>query len=173
MINKFKYFDDPLKNAEFIDEEECQSCGASSHCLEGEYFDLDEEVISVCLDCLQQGVIKVNIPKYIKDRIADIGKEEKVAELEKTPPVPWIQYNDWPVCCNDFTKYLGEWDRSDFEKHSNDGDGLNYLLNILDQSSKEKIESVQVFWEDIGHHTAIFVFECLRCSKKIAIPQSY
>jgi uncharacterized protein CbrC (UPF0167 family) len=173
MTYNFKYFDDPLKNAEFIDEEECQSCGASNHCLEGEYFDLDEEVISVCLDCLQQGIIKVNIPNYIKERVVDLGKEEKVAELEKTPPVPWIQYNDWPVCCNDFTKYIGEWDRSVFEKHSNDGDGLNYLLNILEQSSKEKIKNVKVFWEDIGHYTAIFVFECLHCSKKIAIPQSY
>ncbi|API94380.1 hypothetical protein BKP57_20600 [Virgibacillus sp. 6R] len=84
-----------------------------------------------------------------------------------------MQYNDWPVCCGDYTKYIGEWEREDFEKNSKDGNGLNYLLSILDQSTKDKIENVNNFWEDIGQYTAIFVFECLNCSKRIAVPQSY
>ncbi|RFA31858.1 hypothetical protein CAI16_19655 [Virgibacillus dokdonensis] len=172
MEYKFKYFENPLENAEFTGEA-CQSCGKNEKCLEGEYFDLDDEVDSVCLNCLRLGKVKVNIPNYIKDRITGQGKEEKVAELEKTPPVPWIQYNDWPVCCGDYTKYIGEWEREDFEKNSKDGDGLNYLLSILDQSTKDKIENENIFWEDIGHYTAIFVFECLNCSDRIAVPQSY
>lgn len=173
MTYKFKYFEDPFKDAEFIDEEECQSCGSRKHCLEGEYFDFEEEVISVCLDCLMEGKLRVNIPDYIKDRVTGKEKEEKVSELEKTPPIPWIQYNDWPVCCNDFAKYLGEWNREDFNNQSEDGNGLSYLLSILDQSMKGVIVDSQIFWEDIGNYTAIFVFECLCCSKRIAIPQSY
>ncbi|AZK48807.1 CbrC family protein [Paenibacillus lentus] len=92
---------------------------------------------------------------------------------KKTPSVPWIQYNDWPICCNDYAKYLGEWKREYLEKQSDDGNGLNYLLSILEQLSKGKIENVDAFWEDIGHYTAIYVFECLDCSKRNAIPQSY
>ena len=26
--------------------------------------------------------------------------EVKTDELSLTPPVPWTQYNEWPVCCD-------------------------------------------------------------------------
>lgn len=173
----FKYFENPLKNAVFT-EEECQSCGTDKYCLEGEYFDHGDDIVSVCINCLSQGKIKVSIPQYIRERIGnelgnDHEKELKIDELERTPPVPWIQFNDWPVCCGDFSKYVGEWKQDDFVKESDDGNGLTYLLQILEDSSKEKIVNPEAFWEDVGQYTAIFVFECIDCSKRIAVPQSY
>lgn len=172
MRYKFKYFNNVMKHAEFTDGENCQSCNSSEYCLEGIYFDQDE-VTSVCLECLQDGIIKVNIPNYVLDRMNGPGKESKIKELEKTPPVPWVQYNDWPVCCNDFTKYLGEWEKRECDTFSNNGDGLNYLLSILEPSSKQKIQDVAIFWESIGNFIILFVFECLHCMSKVAIPQSY
>jgi hypothetical protein len=28
--------------------------------------------------------------------------------LAHTPPVPWLQNNEWPICSDDFAVYLGE-----------------------------------------------------------------
>lgn len=168
----FKYFDNPLENAEFIDEK-CQSCGSEENCLEGVYFNEHDDVVSVCLSCLKEGLIRVDIPDYIRKEIKGSDKFDKIDELERTPPVPWIQYNEWPVCCNDFTKYIGEWGRGRLIKESQDGNGLNYLLSILLQDIKERIVNEKNFWSEIGNLIAIYVFECQTCSKRIAVSQSY
>jgi uncharacterized protein CbrC (UPF0167 family) len=186
-IQQYKYFDNVLKNGEFTDER-CQVCATKENCLEGEYFDQDYDVISVCLECLNKGLITVNIPQFIKDRIYSQiennlhGKSKENIEkttnvliemLSKTPPVPWVQYNDWPVCCNDFARYLGEWNKDDIINKAPDGDGKKYLLSILDDFTKSKVDNIDILWEDIGKYTAVFAFECIECSKKIAICQSY
>jgi uncharacterized protein CbrC (UPF0167 family) len=183
----FKYFSNPLKNAEFTDEK-CQSCGSDEYCLEGVYFDKGDEVTSVCLDCLKKGIVTVDIPEFIQERIKSHlhetfpSKDEKeiellyhslLRELERTPPVPWIQYNDWPVCCGDFMQYIGEWKREDFNNAAEDRNGKNFIISILDDFTKSKIDDVDVFWNDIGEYTAVFVFKCLQCDKLTAIAQSY
>ncbi|MCK4261153.1 MAG: CbrC family protein [Halanaerobiales bacterium] len=186
-ISQYKYFDNVLKNAEFT-EEKCQVCSTEKKCLEGEYFDQGSEVTSVCLECLNKGMITVDIPQFIKDRIylhiegnlVSKSKEEieklstqLIETLSKTPPVPWIQYNDWPVCCCNFAKYLGEWNREDINNNSTDGDGKKYLMSILDDFTKSKVDDIDILWDDIGQYTAVFVFECIECSKRIAVCQSY
>lgn len=144
-ILQYKYLGNVLKNAEYT-EEKCQICSSENNCLEGEYFDLGSDVTSVCLECLNKGIVTVDIPEFISDRIYShledklVLKSKEVIEkmtnqlietLGKTPPVPWIQYNDWPVCCCDFTKYLGEWSRADINNNSIDGDGKKYLMSIF------------------------------------------
>jgi uncharacterized protein CbrC (UPF0167 family) len=182
----FRYFDDLLANAEFTDSP-CESCGSEVNCLDGIYFDepdFDRE--SICIECLVEGKVKVQINHYLieklKEHIANTypNKEEarkiahfQVTELEKTPPVPWIQQNDWVVCCGEFAKYIGEWEQEKFNVSSTDGNGLEHLMSILEKDYRDRIEDVTFFWEDIGNDTAVYVFECLRCSKKIAIWQSY
>lgn len=186
MLN-FKYFDDVIKNAEYSDDK-CEICGSDEYCLEGEYFDHEEDIISVCIDCLRKGKVTVNIPDFIKERLYKNLKENEtgldetklkqklkscVQELEKTPPVPWIQYNDWPVCCGEFARYMGEWDQDEINDNAPYGNGKEYIMNILDEFSKSKIDDIDEFWDDIGIDTSIFIFKCINCSKLIAICQSY
>jgi uncharacterized protein CbrC (UPF0167 family) len=171
MTIKFKYFSNPLKYAEFTDVK-CQSCGTTQNCLEGEYFDRGDDVVSVCLNCLNQGVIVVDLPEYIKDRIHQ-DKTEKLTRLERTPPVPWIQYNDWPVCCDDFMCYIGEWEQKEFDENSENGNGKEYLISLLDENIKNRVDDINVLWDDLGEYTALFVFECIHCKRKKGIPQSY
>jgi uncharacterized protein CbrC (UPF0167 family) len=172
----FKYFDDPHSNAEFTDHV-CQVCGSKEHCLEGEYFDRGDEVVSVCLSCLQQGKVTVNIPDFIKRKIESVqdSKEtiKSIDALSKTPPVPWIQYNDWAVCCGEFGRYIGEWSADKLMQQSQDGDGMMYLMSILDEFSAEKVQNPELFWQTVGRNTSIFMFECLSCNKRIAVAQSY
>lgn len=185
IMKKFKYVEEPLKNAE-MENGNCQICGEDKLCLEGIYFDNDDEVELVCLDCLQSGKIKVNIPSFLEERIYshlfDLYPQYKKSEIEikaKTlseelsinPPVPWIQYNDWAVCCGDFAKYIGEWNKEDILKKSSNG--KEYIMDILDDFSKKKVEDIDAFWDDIGESTVIFVFKCIKCSKLIAVSQAY
>jgi uncharacterized protein CbrC (UPF0167 family) len=175
-IPAFKYFHNPLHNAAFTDKE-CQFCGSHEYCLEGVYFDRGDEVESVCLSCLQAGDVTVNLPDYVIQKIASVQDENSANEstetLRRTPPVPWIQYNDWVVCCGDFGRYIGEWDRDKLIQESPDGDGMKYLISLLDEFSLIRVQNSERLWKSIGVDTAVFVFECLTCGKRKAVVQSY
>lgn len=183
----FKYFDNVIKNAEYTNDK-CQICGTNKYCLEGVYFDSEEDIISVCIECLRKGKKTVNIPDLIQERLYRELKENQegldkiklkqkldsyVEELKITPPVPWIQYNDWPVCCSDFARYMGEWDKEQINDNAPDGNGKKYIMTILDEFSKSKIDDIDVFWDDIGIYTEIFIFKCINCSKYVTICQNY
>lgn len=183
----FKYFRNVKNNAVFTNEK-CQFCGSTENCLEGEYFDSDSDIVSVCIDCLSKGKISVNITEYLRTKLIEHLKEtrgnrnmdqveeraiELISELSKNPPVPWIQYNDWPVSCGEFCIYVGEWDKEEFIRQAPDGNGKQYVMSILDDFSRSKIVDIDIFWNDIGRNTAVFIFECTNCSKRIAICQSY
>ena len=185
-IPQFKYYQQPEVNA-ILTQQKCQSCDSEEYCLEGEYFDHGSSVESVCLSCLSKGKITVNIPDFVRNRIknhltGDCTKSQDstqervnqlIDELSKNPPVPWIQYNAWPVCCDDFCRYLGEWDQSTIVEKAQDKSTKDYLMSILDDFNKERIDDFDSLWNDIGNGTAIFVFECIKCSKIIAVCQSY
>ncbi len=182
-MNKFKYFKNVAENAEFIDEN-CDICNSKENCLEGVYFSGDIDYNSVCLKCLLEGKVKNTIPSYvIKNLEISMKKEstysinsmkEKIKELEKTPPIPWIQYNNWPSCCGDFACYIGEWEQEDFINYLNNKENSIVFLNkSLDESTKNKVDDINVLWEDIGYNTAAFVFQCLHCGKFIITCQSY
>jgi Uncharacterised protein family (UPF0167) len=186
-LKEFKYFQDPLKNIEFTDEP-CQYCGSEVNCIEGVYLDTQDEVSSVCLKCFTEGKVIIEISDYIIEKLynhllttypkrskTDISEicNSLISELAKTPPVPWIQYNDWPVLNGDFMRYIGEWSQVELSENSPDGDGKKFLLEIIDDFTRDKIDDFDVFWNDIGEYTAIFVFVCIVSGKKVAIAQNY
>lgn len=182
---KFKYYRDVLNNAIFTDKK-CEICGSEEFCLDGAYFEYTQDVEAVCLKCLKAGKIVVDIPQYLIDRITsetskiyeDKAEKRKrigiiVDELRRTPPVPWIQNNDWQICCNDFMEYIGEWDKEEIIVNSECENPREYLMNIMEESFRNRIDNVDYFWEEIGYDVAIFVFKCIHCSKYTAVWQSY
>ena len=170
-MNNYKYFRDVLKNGYFT-ETPCQFCGSSEHCLEGSFFDRDDNLVSICLNCFDKRKVSVDIPGYIADRVVK-KQNEKVTELSFCPPVPWIQNNDWPVCCDDYMTYIGEWEREDFIKNSTNGDGLSLLKELLIDELKNNVESYEALWADLGYETAAFVFKCSKCGNKVVVCQDY
>ena len=137
-MSQYRYFDNVFKNAKFTNEK-CQVCSTSKNCLEGEYFDQGSAVTSVCLDCLDKGLINVNIPQYLKERI--------YSHIQGN----FVNRND---------------------NNSPDKNGKYYLMSMLDGFAKGKVKDIDILWDDIAQYTAVFVFECLECSKRIAIYQS-
>jgi uncharacterized protein CbrC (UPF0167 family) len=185
-VNKqedFRYFADFKRWAQFAEE----SCDCEGPCLEGVYFDDPDVPEAVCLQSLVSGEVRVDVPSYLIDRLRESVRvtfhqwsterinahvSEAVDTLSRTPPVPWIQNNLWPVHHGDFCRYVGEWNQEKLTEEAKADDGRTYLSSILEESTS--IEDVDGLWASIGNGwTAIFVFECLRCERQIAVPQSY
>ncbi|MCR5738165.1 MAG: CbrC family protein [Eubacterium sp.] len=169
-MKEYKYFENVKRNAYFC-EIPCQFCGGKSDCLDGVFFEKDE-VESICLSCFEQKKARVYIPDYIQNKIKN-KRTDKTEELFLTPPVPWIQYNEWPVCCDDYMKYLGEWDKEAFEKYFSDNDNIESMKNILSNDMMERIENFEVLLDDLGNGTAAFVFKCNHCDKVNVVFQDY
>jgi len=186
-VPNFKYFKDFLKNATFTDIK-CDLCSATDYCLEGEYFDNDEMYQSVCIKCLLEGKAIVKIPGYIiknleisiksnNNNLSDVeikkNVENKIYELSKTPPVAWIQFNNWPVLNGDFARFIGEWGKDEIINNTIGNDPKEYLKSILDELSLKGIDNFDIFWDDIGDNTAVYVFESIDSLKLIAVSQNY
>lgn len=169
-MNRFKYYSNPETNAVFTNRL-CRFCSSSRECLEGVYFDVPG-IDSVCLECLEQKKVSVPVPQYVKQQIRQ-NEPVKTALLMQTPPVPWVQYNDWPVCCDDYMQYIGEWTREDFQNEALNGDGIGLLRAILRDDLAAQTDDFEVLWDSIGDDTAVFVFRCLVCGKLIAVCQNY
>jgi len=169
-MNNYEYFENVDKNAAFI-EDKCHICGKNDNCLDGVYFD-QEGIKAVCMSCFDKGAVSVYIPGYIKSRVIN-DVEVKAEKLSHNPPVPWVQNNDWQVCCDDFMLYIGEWEQSDFIKAAGDCDVVEYFYELLCDSTKAKVDDINVLWEDIGYDTVAYVFKCKKCNKIKVICQSY
>lgn len=172
IINKYKYFYNVKKEAAFT-ENKCQFCGSKEDCLEGIYFNQDN-IDSVCLRCFAEKKAGVDIPDYIQKRIK-YDPNKKIQELKYTPPIPWVQYNDWQVCCDDYMKYIGEWEQEEFIKVSENEskNEIEFFREMLNGDTLKKVDDINVLWEDLGYDTVAYVFKCSICGKRTVVCQSY
>ena len=100
-------------------------------------------------------------------------QNEKVTELSFCPPVPWIQNNDWPVCCDDYMKYIGEWEKTDFINQSSHEEYINYFKKLLDKKMLERIDDIETLIEDLGYDSVAYAFRCICCNKVTIVCQNY
>lgn len=184
---EFKYFPENKKFAVFATDK-CL-CKDNLPCLEPIHFEDPEIENPVCLDQLVNGQVRVAISVYLQKRLLDSivnthpswsGDRARnlaaqiVDALSRTPPVPWIQNNDWPVCCGDFCCYLGEWSQEKLTESSPDGNGSSFLWGILEERRRNRRDDPDQLWQEIeSGWTTIFVFRCFECNTLIAVDQSY
>ncbi len=121
---EFKYFPDFAKEAVF-DPRGCAFCGRVP-ALAGAWLDFDEyydDPPAACIDDLIADKARVDIPRRLQERLAqavhashpDWDGEQVAAyvasrtdELAHTPPVPWVQENEWPIWVDDYAVYVGQ-----------------------------------------------------------------
>lgn len=169
-MKNYKYFENVERNAYFT-EIPCQFCGSDKFCLDGVFFDRDD-IVSICLNCFDKKKVNVEIPDYIKTRVKR-NKDIKIKSLEFNPPVPWIQNNDWPVCCDDYMVYVGEWKHEKFVNYDKNKNGIECLKELLDEEISNRVENFDILWNDIGDGTVAFAFKCACCNKIKIICQDY
>ena len=105
--------------------------------------------------------------KIVRDRI------KKVGELSITPPVAWVQSNEWPVCCDDYMKYIGEWEKTDFINQSSHEEYIDYFKELLDKKMIERIDDIETLIEDLGYDSVAYAFRCICCNKVTIVCQNY
>ena len=84
-----------------------------------------------------------------------------------------MQSNDWPVCCDDYMVYIGEWEQEDFNSYSKTESGKDALAKLLAPEILERVENLDVLWDDLSYGTAAFAFQCPQCGKTVIICQDY
>lgn len=169
-MKKYKYFADVEQYA-FFTKTPCQFCGNESNCLEGIYFDR-ENIESVCMSCFEKMKACVEVPSYIRRRV-NIDSATKIEQLKYTPPIPWVQYNDWQVCCDDFMTYIGEYDQDAFSNKYGVEGTVELFESMLSKDTHGKVDDINVLWEDIGYNTVAYFFMCSHCGKTLIVCQSY
>jgi uncharacterized protein UPF0167 len=89
---------------------------------------------------------------------------ERVNELARTPPVPWLQNNEWPVCGDDFAEYNDEVTKELLlQQHETVAEARSTLRGILKDampSWEQGDNDVDMEWEELGNYLAIFLFRC-------------
>jgi uncharacterized protein CbrC (UPF0167 family) len=184
---EFKYFPDYLQWARFADQP-CD-CPQQEPCLDGLCFGDIAVPDSVCLSDLVLGTIRVEVGDHLKRDLTESIRssfpewsDTQIAEhaiqvidlLSRTPPVPWVQENNWPVCHGDFCRYIGEWSQEQITEASSDGSGLAYLMSILYEVDRMPIGDPEGLWASIATGwTTVFMFECLTCNGRIAVEQNF
>lgn len=158
-------------------------CPEDDPCIEGIFFDDPDVDEGVCLSELLSGRVKVSIPNYLRQHLIQSlqasGKKTSeeyldaaIDELSRTPPVPWIQHNEWPVCCGDFCQYLGE-----LRKLPEEIEPIveaTTLWEVTEETSRQKFTDAQSLWKCINSDWCSgFLFECAVCKKRVVVIQSY
>ena len=131
-MTRFRYFPTFPEGACF-DARPCAFCGATP-ALDGAWLDVDEDYDDpppVCIEDLLRDRARVAIPAWMQQDLADHvatahpawAEQRKAAyvaartaALAHTPPVPWLQENEWPVCADDYACFDGELTRERLEQ---------------------------------------------------------
>jgi len=185
----FRYFPEYIKWARFSDPPWNCCDDQETPCLNGIYFRTPGLPDEICVHDLVVGKYRADVPEELVPTLEhsvqvtfpDLTTDEvrlrcssAVDTLSRTPPVPWIQNNLWPVCHGDFCQYIGEWDQEELTKQAPDGKGLEYLMAILVDLDTSPIADPVGLWDEIATEwTTIFVFQCFTCGKRLAVEQSF
>lgn len=191
-MSQFRYFPSFPEGAT-LTEEVCGYCGVSPAISEAWLSDAgsDDTKKPACAECLREGRATTRVPSWLERDLAR-GVDathpnwtaekraalvrHRVAELGHTPPVPWLQNNEWPICGDDFALFEGEL-TSDLlvRRHR----GLNQAKAALRAIIKEAVpawdldeEAVDTAWKQLGNFVAIFVFRCPEANSPIYVLQT-
>lgn len=191
-MSSFAYFP-VFPTGAHLSTESCGYCGKSP-AISGTYLRPigdGSETKAVCGDCLAGGRASVKVPKWVERELAEavnasrpdwseerrsVYVAERVAELSHTPPVPWIQNNEWPVCHDDFAQFVGELTREQLEKqHGSTRAAIGALRAAIAELRPEWEQSeanVEWEWAELGNFLAIFVFHCQDRQREIYVLQT-
>ena len=179
-MSTFRYFPGFPEGAVF-DTRPCHFCGTVP-ALDGAWLDFEEDYDDpppVCIEDLLADKARVARPNWVSHELAnrvaarhsDWSAEqqeryvaERTSELAHTPPVPWLQENEWPVCSDDYAKYAGEITRDTLlAQYGGAGAAHATLQKIMSQERPKWLldaEQLEVWWQRLGDFLRVYRFHC-------------
>ncbi len=177
----FKYFPDFAKEAAF-DAKGCAFCSRVP-ALDGAWLQFDDDYDDpppVCIDDLLADKARVDIPRRLQQRLALAvharhadWEEQRVAtyvathtaELAHTPPVPWIQENEWPICAEDYAIYVGQLTRNKLTERYGSSRAAKASLRTIMRTLRpkwevDKAKHLEAWWDALGDFLCIYSFRC-------------
>ena len=134
---------------------------------------------AVCAHCIAEGKAPVHVPSWVHSELeAGVTRthpewseqervryvSERVSELAHTPPIPWLQNNDRPVCDDDFAIFRGEVTRDRLEQRcgrvSEAKGRLRELLLQAVPNWEQDDAAIEAEWKQLANWLAIFAFSC-------------
>ncbi len=151
----------------------------------------EENAQAACADCLRAGRASARIPQWVQRELAqavDVAHPDwsqnqradlvasRIDKLAHTPPVPWLQNNEWPICGDDFARYIGELTRERLlQEHGGLERAKVALCAIIEEVRPEwvlSVEDIATAWEQLGNFVAIFLFHCPDNPKTLYVLQT-
>jgi hypothetical protein len=174
----FRYFPTFPIGARFVSEP-CYFCRRTP-ALDGVWLDFDGDFDGpppVCVDDLVADRARVLIPDWAREALGramverhpDWDAERRSAyvadrtwELAHTPPVPWIQDNEWPIYEDDYAAFLGQLRREDLgRRHGGSAGGKAALRRIMrEQRPNWRMDSgtLDAWWYRLGEFLRVYTF---------------
>lgn len=185
-MSDFRYFPRFPESAR-LDAGNCAYCGASPTIPGGRL----APRVAACAECVRSGRAQQPVPRWIQQALAhavaashsDWSQErqaawgaQRVAELAATPPIAWLQNNEWPVCQDDFAVFAGELSQARLlETHRSPERSRAALRDIVQAARPDwelDAEDVAALWEQLGNFVAIYVFRCPAKQEDIYVLQT-
>lgn len=187
-VPDFRYFPGyAAENIEGESEERCAFCGAN-RILTGAVEAPSGELTEACLTCFLAGKAVAGEPDTVGDLAKNVAAAhpdwtpdecatyiaERRTELSRTPPVPWIQENEWPVCGDDFAVYLGEWTQERLIAETGSEAAARAKVEALARQTFVNIsdESLAIAWQGLVNWWAVFAFRCAGEDREILVVQT-
>ncbi|MBF6590828.1 MAG: CbrC family protein [Ktedonobacterales bacterium] len=188
----FEYFPTFPEGAQ-LHAEACEHCGRSPTipAVRLERTPGEDNATATCADCLRAGRARAPIPQWVKRALAravDVAHPDwshkqrtdlvasRIDKLAHTPPVPWLQNNEWPVCHDDFARYMGELTHERLlQEHGSAERAKGVLRAIIEEVRPEWVltmEDIETAWEQLGNFVAVFLFHCSDHAKTIYVLQT-
>lgn len=179
-MSRFRYFPS-FPDGACLAAGSCYFCGRTP-ALDGVWLDFDEDFDDpppVCVEDLVADRARVAVPAWVQEALARGVRErhpewdaerrsrytaERTDELAHTPPVPWIQENEWPVCADDYATYLGQLTREGLEQRYGGSAGGKVALRQIMQEERPnwKLDdaALEDWWPRLGGFLHVYAFDC-------------
>jgi hypothetical protein len=170
----FKYISDEILDA-YKESEPCPYCERKADVFRISMDDGEEGPTSeACVTCIRTLPLRWISPKNDERRIATLVNErypkgtksqderfaltvEMCDDYRRTPRLPnFIQRDDWPHCCGDFTEFIGDAGTT----YRGSLEGFTWWGDKHDAAVEDGIEQLA------GGQDRVSLFRCLSCEKK-------
>lgn len=170
-LPQFRYHPDPLRSGSIeVSQTECRCCGRPrGYIYTGPVYAEEELDEAICPWCIADGsAAKQFEAQFVDEEALSTDASEDVYEelSRRTPGYNSWQNEQWPVCCEDATAFLGAVGIAELRRDFREWEGamLNHILYEMKISGRAALNMLESLHKDKG--PTAYLFECLHCRRQ-------